>query len=447
MIRRSTRAARPAVTRAADHRTACHAAMRMPVCALAALAAVAALASGCAADRPGGGAGPAVRDSAGIRIVDSRGPGRWSDGEPWTAAEAVSIGVVDGPEEYTFGRIMDVAALPDGSVAVLDGTDLVVKVFDADGGHLRTFGGKGGGPAEFQGVTRLALRGDTIVVHDWRLSKLAEFTLHGELIRTVRAEWLGLARGIPSRIEVVPGGLAVVVSVGCSMPPPEDRRPRWTLVTWNVEAATIDTVLSEVDPGQLAVYGQRFCTGLLSPDGRRPSLAVKPDGTAAYGDGTSYEIRIVRLSAAPAQRSVEDASMSDALALTLLRRDTPRPELTAEAIAAFRERATRPPSPNTLGDEWTRAVEAAIDSVSWPRHRGAFDALEWDDRGNLWVRRVGEEKSETADWDVFDPELTYFGAVQLPAGLTVHAIAGDMVWGTVRDDLGVNYVKGYRLRR
>src|SRR5690606_24963882 len=104
------------------------------------------------------------------------------------------------------------------------------------------------------------------------------------------------------------------------------------------------------DPGQLAVYGQRFCTGLLSPDGRRPSLAVKPDGTAAYGDGTSYEIRIVRLSAAPAQRSVEDASMSDALALTLLRRDTPRPELTAEAIAAFRERATRPPSPNTLGD-------------------------------------------------------------------------------------------------
>src|SRR5690606_12729845 len=193
--------------------------------------------------------GPAVRDSAGIRIVDSRGPGRWSDGEPWTAAEAVSIGVVDGPEEYTFGRIMDVAALPDGSVAVLDGTDLVVKVFDADGGHLRTFGGKGGGPAEFQGVTGIALRGDTIVVHDWRLSKLAEFTLHGELIRTVRAEWLGLARGIPSRIEVVPGGLAVVVTSGCSLPPPEDRRPRWTLLTWSVEAATADTVVSQVDPG------------------------------------------------------------------------------------------------------------------------------------------------------------------------------------------------------
>jgi len=194
-----------------------------------------------------------VRDSAGIRIVESRGPGRWSAGEAWTAAEAVSIGVVDGPEEYTFGRIRQVAALPDGGIAVLDDTDLVIKVFDANGRHRRTFGGKGGGPAEFQGISGLALRGDTIVIHDWRLSKLAESTPDGELIRTVRAEWLTVGRGIPSGIEVVPGGLAVVVSVGCSMPPPEDRRPRWTLFTWNVEAATVDTVLSEADPGQLGV--------------------------------------------------------------------------------------------------------------------------------------------------------------------------------------------------
>src|SRR5690606_21103404 len=189
MIGRSSRAARPAVTRAAGRWTALHTNLRTPARTLAALAAAATPAAGCAADRPGE-AGSAGRDSAGIRIVESRGAGAWSAEAAWTAAEAVSIGVVDGPEEYTFGRITDVAALPDGSVAVLDGTDLVVKVFDANGGHLRTFGGKGGGPAEFQGVTRLALRGDTIVVHDWRLSKLAEFTLHGELIRTVRAEWL-----------------------------------------------------------------------------------------------------------------------------------------------------------------------------------------------------------------------------------------------------------------
>ena len=92
-----------------------------------------------------------VRDSAGIRIVESRGPGRWSAGEAWTAAEAVSIGVVDGPEEYTFGRIRQVAALPDGGIAVLDDTDLVIKVFDANGRHRRTFGGKAAGRRSSRG--------------------------------------------------------------------------------------------------------------------------------------------------------------------------------------------------------------------------------------------------------------------------------------------------------
>jgi len=107
----------------------------------------------------------------------------------------------------------------------------------------------------------------------------------------------------------------------------------------------------------------------------------------------------------------------------------------------------RPPSPNTPRDDWFQAIEAALDTFTWPRYRAEFNALEWDDRGNLWVRRIGEESAQTVDWAVFDPELNDLGAVQLPAALTVHAISGDMIWGTVRDDLGVNYVKGYRISR
>ena len=51
-----------------------------------------------------------------------------------------------------------------------------------------------------------------------------------------------------------------------------------------------------------------------------------------------------------------------------------------------------------------------------PRYRAAFNALEWDDRGNLWVRRVGEEDAQTVDWDVFDPELKkQYDAIELEA--------------------------------
>lgn len=211
-------------------------------------------------------------------------------------------------------------------------------------------------------------------------------------------------------MEVVPRGLAIVMNSLCSSRSP-DRRTSWTLLPWSVESASADTVFSQPDPQVIAVHGQRFCTVIPYPDGRTASLAVRPDGTAAYGDGTSYEIRIFRLAAAPASRAVEDAPADDALSVMLLRRDAPRPELPPDAIAKYRERVTRPPSLNTTRDDWFQAIEAALDTPAWPRYRAAFNALEWDDRGNLWVRRVGEEDAQTVDWDVFDPELNYLGAV------------------------------------
>lgn len=42
--------------------------------------------------------------------------------------------------------------LPDGRFAVADAQAEEVRIFDPDGRHLRTFGGKGAGPGELQGM-------------------------------------------------------------------------------------------------------------------------------------------------------------------------------------------------------------------------------------------------------------------------------------------------------
>jgi hypothetical protein len=67
-----------------------------------------------------------------------------------------SIGVLMGDSCYMFGEIMDYEAVAGGGTAVLDRITGRVSVFDPDGGFVRTFGGLGEGPGQFQYPVRLA---------------------------------------------------------------------------------------------------------------------------------------------------------------------------------------------------------------------------------------------------------------------------------------------------
>ena len=61
----------------------------------------------------------------------------------------VTIGELDGPEEYLFGRISSIAVNNDGTVYVLDQQAQHVRVFDSRGVYLETLGRRGQGPGEF----------------------------------------------------------------------------------------------------------------------------------------------------------------------------------------------------------------------------------------------------------------------------------------------------------
>ena len=90
-------------------------------------------------------------DSAGVRIVHSRGP-KWREGEAWSvsAEPRQSIGVVDGPVEYQFVELSSAARRSDGKVVVVDRGTRTVRLYDGEGSFLKTLGGPGSGPGEFQ---------------------------------------------------------------------------------------------------------------------------------------------------------------------------------------------------------------------------------------------------------------------------------------------------------
>lgn len=75
-----------------------------------------------------------------------------------------------------FGRVTDVAALPEGLVAVLDGMQARVTLFGPEGEVLGVRGERGRGPREFFTPMALAVRGESLLVLDRGNHQIAELS-------------------------------------------------------------------------------------------------------------------------------------------------------------------------------------------------------------------------------------------------------------------------------
>jgi hypothetical protein len=81
------------------------------------------------------------------------------------------------PAEGTPGELIDpsdLALAEDGTLYVVDDKPMGIKVFGPDGRYLRSIGRAGDGPGEFR-YAYLALKADTLVVHDPRLGRSSTF--------------------------------------------------------------------------------------------------------------------------------------------------------------------------------------------------------------------------------------------------------------------------------
>jgi hypothetical protein len=146
------------------------------------------LAVSCGGDSAGGD-GAAVRDSAGVRIVENR-EAAWTEAAAWhlSSAPLVQIGAVssDNPA-YEFSSIQGITRLSDGRIVVLEGQNSEVRYFDSAGKHRVTRGGRGGGPGEF-GFAGSMVRwhADTVVVED-RLMRQVFFRRMGSTLAKNRS--------------------------------------------------------------------------------------------------------------------------------------------------------------------------------------------------------------------------------------------------------------------
>jgi hypothetical protein len=125
---------------------------------------------------------PAVRrDSAGIEIVESSAP-QWRDHQRWRVSDSpiTVIGQEGAGLAYEFAYLRGGTRLPNGNVVALDGGSAHVHYYDLAGRHIRTVGGKGGGPGEFAHPMYLRqLSGGQLQVWDLGLGPITVFDSAG----------------------------------------------------------------------------------------------------------------------------------------------------------------------------------------------------------------------------------------------------------------------------
>ncbi|MCC5940622.1 MAG: 6-bladed beta-propeller [Balneolaceae bacterium] len=77
------------------------------------------------------------------------------------------IGLADQPLEYQLGRPIGIRTDQNGNIFVGDHASLTIKVFNKEGKYVKSLGGRGRGPGEFQSLNRMELvETDTLWVFD-----------------------------------------------------------------------------------------------------------------------------------------------------------------------------------------------------------------------------------------------------------------------------------------
>ncbi len=103
-------------------------------------------------------------------------------GQSKTQIDLEKISVIRGTQKNFIGSPVDIAAIND-LVFLADAMDMKIKVFTHEGDYVRSFGGRGRGPGEFQHLTNLWIdHKGRIAVVDYFNTRISFFSQGGKLL-------------------------------------------------------------------------------------------------------------------------------------------------------------------------------------------------------------------------------------------------------------------------
>ena len=128
-----------------------------------------------------------VERENGITIVSNPKTGAWENRKDFNIkfVKKDSIGKAEGPDEYLFAYIIDVAVNKQGEIYVADRQMNTIRKFDKAGKFLLSIGQKGKGPGEFESIKIISLDNSAnLIVFDNMLGRISVFSEDGVFIRS-----------------------------------------------------------------------------------------------------------------------------------------------------------------------------------------------------------------------------------------------------------------------
>jgi len=290
-----------------------------------------------------------------------------------------------------------------------------IKVFEPDGGFLRTIGREGAGPGEFYAPVLIAVRGNVLAVHDIRNSRTSVFDTSGAYLRSWPSSCCFTA---PIHIDqahriyvatFLAGGAGKAAILAGTRGPPGPSVSRGTpYVRYDSLGKMLDTLFvpDRNEGRRWVIQNARSVSATIVPFTRRIVRGFHPAGGFVYGWNGDYTV-VVSPSGNDTARIVSRTwtpeRIPDAMRTTALN----------AALGQFGR------------DFDPAAVRAVVKAEDIPTTAPAFTALRVDGEGNIWARRlVGSDSTQTT-FDVFAPDGRWVGSLAAPIALGDH---GNDVW-------------------
>ena len=382
------------------------------------------VASAIACSGSGLDAGAAVRDSAGIEIVENRAVGAWGAAAAWTIGDtpSVTIGGDESDSTTMFSNVQNAVRLADGRIVVSDYGVSQLRFFDATGRFIKAVGRPGQGPGEFDFLGRiLRVEGDSLILWDPNNARLTVFDSGGRVARMVP---LRDAQGssFPDPFGRTADG-DLVGTVGSRNAAVGAHRNQVYFVRYGPDLAPVDTIAEHVGSERFSEQCGGGMCGYATPFGRTTSAAFRDD-RLYVGDGDRFEVTVIG---------------ADGRRIRSVRLGVPNREVTAADVArqrgAFIARARTPQRRADFERVWA--------AMPVPRTMPAFRDIRVDRAGNLWVENYRATEDEAPRWAVFDSAGRLLGTLATPRSLSIDEIGGDHLIGVYRDSLDVEQVRVY----